>query len=347
MTRGSTNRSAATPWALAFCLPMMAHSIHNINGHSTKTRGLQDETGIPTLGPTTTFPTLTPTTSIPTWNPTEGEPEPTTFDTTLSEPPQPSLPEPVADATPPACPETLDGIITTPDSAVLYYAMVPSNPPGANNGILCARLEVEGDSWVAFGISEAGQMIGSDAIIGLPDENTVLKYDLEGKSTNLVVAMEEDKQTLMDSGIVQEGGLTIMEFTKLLIEEGEIPILEEGTNNFLFSRGSGNDLGYHSTRVSFTKDFSEDSPTTTTPATTTGTVANETTANATTSVATTSVATAANIMTTAPSSKPTESPTTATPTGFYQPPSPSSACTHGKRLLFGVTTMFMSLLFLV
>ena len=157
-----------------------------------------------------------------------------------------------------SCPDTLDHSTEVDSGAVLNYAIVPSDPADANNGILCARLEVEGESWVGFGISEKGQMVGSDAIVALPDEGVVQKYMLFGKSANLVVTRKEESQTLMDTSVVQEDGKTVMEFTKLLIEDGEIPILEEGENNFLFAKGSGNELGYHSNRVAFTKDFSED-----------------------------------------------------------------------------------------
>ena len=158
----------------------------------------------------------------------------------------------------PSCPDTPDGLLLTDDEVRITYAIVPSNPPDANNGLLCVRLEVEWESWVGFGISEAGEMIGSVAIIGLPDEGTVLKYNLDGKGAGQQVAMDEDQQTLMNASIVQEDGRTMMVFAKLLEEEGEIAILEEGLNHFLFARGIVNDLDYHPERMAFTKDFSED-----------------------------------------------------------------------------------------
>jgi len=180
---------------------------------------------------------------------------------------KPTLPTgSLEDTSTPSCPESLDGIARPNAGTVLYYALVPSNPPGANNGLLCARLETKGEGWVSFGISEDGWMVGSDAIIGMPGDNTVLKYDLAGQNVAQVVAMDDDKQTLMDTSIVQSGGITIMEFTKMLVEDGEIAILEEGVNDFLYAKG-GDNLGYHSTRTAFTKDFSEDvvPPSTTSP----------------------------------------------------------------------------------
>ncbi|KAL7472063.1 hypothetical protein ACHAXS_012395 [Conticribra weissflogii] len=139
--------------------------------------------------------------------------------------------------------------------AVLYYSIVPSSFPGANNGLFCARLEYDGLGWLALGVSTDGQMIGSEAIIGLPDEGTVLKYNLGGKTDELVAPMEETKQTLQNTLIGQENGRTVMEFAKLLVEDNEIPILESGVNYFLHAKGFDNALGYHLTRWSFEIDF--------------------------------------------------------------------------------------------
>ena len=50
----------------------------------------------------------------------------------------------------------------------LYYAVVPSQPAGRENGLLCGRLEVEdADSWISIGFSVDGSMAGSQAIIGI------------------------------------------------------------------------------------------------------------------------------------------------------------------------------------
>jgi len=157
-----------------------------------------------------------------------------------------------------ACPVTLEKSTEIDSSATLHYAIVPSNPPGSGNGLLCGRLEAENDGWVGLAISENGQMIGSESIIGLPGDNTVLKYEMAGKSTARVTAMSVEKQTLTATSIIQEGGKTIMEFTKLLVEDGEIPILEQGVNIFLHARGDGSSLGFHSQGLSFIRDFSED-----------------------------------------------------------------------------------------
>ena len=67
--------------------------------------------------------------------------------------------------------------------------------------------------------------------------------------------MSDNKQTLRDTHVGQEDGKTIMEFTKLLVKDGEVPILEEGVNIFLCARG-GISLGYHDNeRLSSRKFF--------------------------------------------------------------------------------------------
>jgi len=155
------------------------------------------------------------------------------------------------------CPDVLDRSTIIDTEATLHYAVVPSNPTESGNGLFCARLEVKTDGWVALAISADGRMIGSEAIIALPSDGTVLKYDLGAMSVNRVIPMAEEKQTLIDPSIIQEDGKTILEFSKLLVEEGEIPILEEGENAFLHARGSGSSLGYHGpSRSSFAVDFS-------------------------------------------------------------------------------------------
>ena len=87
-------------------------------------------------------------------------------------------------------------------------------------------------------------MADSQAIIGIPEEDTVQKYDLFSYGANL-----SDQQTLMGTSINRVDGTTIMEFTKLLVEEGEVSIKEEGMTNVLLARG-GSELGFHTTKMS-------------------------------------------------------------------------------------------------
>jgi len=63
----------------------------------------------------------------------------------------------------------------------------------------------------------------------------------------------------MAATIIQDEDSTVLEFTKLLVEEGEIPINGTGSNFFLIAHGTdGNELGYHGTtgRASFSVTLS-------------------------------------------------------------------------------------------
>ena len=198
--------------------------------------------------------TYTPTMPWPTYAPSLSNDESTpgpAFNGLAIIPPAPS-PD-----TKQACPYTLEQSTAITPQSTLYYAVVPSSPAGANNGVLCARLEVldndNDNGWVGLGFSPDGNMLGQ-AVIGIPNEDTVLKYNLEPGMTTL---MSADRQTLQDASIIDVDGTTIMTFTKFLLEEDEVPIIEDGENIFLHAWG-GEDLGYHTGRLSFTIDVGSD-----------------------------------------------------------------------------------------
>ncbi|KAL7548428.1 hypothetical protein ACHAWF_011715 [Thalassiosira exigua] len=157
---------------------------------------------------------------------------------------------------PPACPATLNDSHTIDSQATLYYALVPSNPTGSGNGLFCAHLEVsDHDGWIALGFSadDQGSMSGSDAVVGFPWDGSVLKYNLV---FGWAASMEESSQTLMDASVVHEDGNTVMTFTKLLTEQGEVPIWED-ESVFLHARGRDGRtrFGYHGARSSFKLSF--------------------------------------------------------------------------------------------
>jgi len=158
------------------------------------------------------------------------------------------------------CPDTLTRSIKIDEFASLFYEVVQSSSFEARNGIFCARLQVKSLGWIGFALSRDGSMVGSDAIIALPDDGTVLKYSLLGKSPDLISKVDDEHQTLKGTSVTQdlELGVTTMAFVKHLDEFEEIPILEKGANHFLYARGGINVLGYHLGRMHFMKDFAED-----------------------------------------------------------------------------------------
>eukprot|EP00956_Cyclotella_meneghiniana_P009074 scaffold12431_cov94-Cyclotella_meneghiniana.AAC.8 len=51
-------------------------------------------------------------------------------------------------------------------------------------------------------------MIGAEAVIGVPADNTVKKYILFGKSVDAITMMNEADQTLMDTTVTTSSGAT-------------------------------------------------------------------------------------------------------------------------------------------
>jgi hypothetical protein len=68
--------------------------------------------------------------------------------------------------------------------------------------------------------------------------------------------MPESDQTLTDATIEVNDGQTIMKFTKILKESGEIEITPTGNNIFLWAYGSSEVLGYHDGRSNFELNLS-------------------------------------------------------------------------------------------
>jgi len=80
---------------------------------------------------------------------------------------------------------------------------------------------------------------GNPAIVSEPG-----KYKLGGKYDDGILPMDENKQTLSDATIEVVDGQTIMTFTKMLKEEGEIEI-STGDNIFLWAHGLDTESTYH------------------------------------------------------------------------------------------------------
>ena len=82
------------------------------------------------------------------------------------------------------------------------------------------------------------------------------KYYLGGKDISVVLPMDDDKQTLINGSTEIYNGQTIMRFTKLIKEDGEIEISADG-NDFLWAHGSDSTFGYHKSRSQFKMNLLE------------------------------------------------------------------------------------------
>jgi hypothetical protein len=215
----------------------------------------------PTSSPTTITPTSTPTTLTqnPSFEPTLTTDTPTSSSTTTIPTSAPAVQvtttlEPTATITATVhltCPDTLDQSTEIHSSATLYYSIVASDSAESGSGLFCGRLEAESDGWISIGFSSDGSMAGSQAVIGIPSEGTVLKYDL----TNTANLMPKDRQTLSGTSIEEMDGMVMMEFVKILVEEWEVPIHKDEENKFIYAKGS-DDLGYHTAKAAFVLDLS-------------------------------------------------------------------------------------------
>ena len=99
--------------------------------------------------------------------------------------------------------------------------------------------------WVAVGINPNSRMIDGEVVIGKTEENTVLKYKLNGKARDAIV--EQPNQTLISASLEQdfEDVKTILTFTKLLVEEGEYSFVAGTVNTFIAAFGSSDTFGFH------------------------------------------------------------------------------------------------------
>jgi len=72
--------------------------------------------------------------------------------------------------------------------------------------------------------------------------------------------MPEGQQTLTDASVEVADGKTVVTFTKIMKEDGEIEV-STGDNKFLAAYGAGNELAYHGkSRTKFEFNLSEGTP---------------------------------------------------------------------------------------
>ena len=128
------------------------------------------------------------------------------------------------------------------DICLLKYQV---NVPEANEPTtITMELICEGVTWLGIGFSQDGLMAGSEAVIGVLGEEPQ-KYNLDGRWMGGVIPMKDSQQTLIDASInVYYGPITVLKFTKIMKEPGEIEI-GSGDNTFLYAQGQSYFLGQH------------------------------------------------------------------------------------------------------
>jgi len=130
----------------------------------------------------------------------------------------------------------------------------------AGAGTFSAEVVYTGQGWVGFGISPDSNMIGSLAVIGLPDnnnnDNNPGLYNLETKAISGVTLLKDEnqqqQQLLSNASIEQNDTHTVLTFTLSFGGDNDDIILinPNGNNFFLVAAGSTNELGFHLQRSS-------------------------------------------------------------------------------------------------
>jgi hypothetical protein len=156
----------------------------------------------------------------------------------------------------PAEEEDVDGFLTVDlegqiEDGVLLYKFNRADARAEGQDTISIVFEAPTLAWVGWAVSEEGFMVGSEAVIGFPETGEVLKYTLGDQSLSGVQPKPADQQTLIDASIRQVDGSTVLSFTKILVEPGEIPIKIDGDNVFLSSWGFSDTLSVHAARGSY------------------------------------------------------------------------------------------------
>ncbi|KAL7462360.1 hypothetical protein ACHAXS_002735 [Conticribra weissflogii] len=164
------------------------------------------------------------------------------------------------------CPDVLTTTEGITSSLILSYQIIFAESADERD-ILCIHMTSDSDGFLGFAVAPSTDMVGGEAIIGIPGDNSVRKYFLGGKSVSAVEMRPDEDQTLMEAFITQDENSTILRFAKYLQEDGEIEIVKNGENIFLYAQSSSNDLGNHDIGrghviVDFMVNSSTPSPTT-------------------------------------------------------------------------------------
>jgi hypothetical protein len=112
--------------------------------------------------------------------------------------------------------------------------------------------------WIGLGVSPDGSMIGSAAVIGLPDatNSNVKKYNLNAKQVD-GIALGSYQDNVYNKSIKQVQGITTMEFQAFFDwNAGSLPFKSSGETQMVFAYGQNNILGYHKRKGPFLVNLS-------------------------------------------------------------------------------------------
>jgi hypothetical protein len=140
------------------------------------------------------------------------------------------------------------------DNLTFYWTIFTDN----DEEFIKARIVYEDEGWVAWGLSPDGVMEGTLAIIGLPDVGVSL-YDLNGYSTSSVEIRTDDEQTLTETTITQENGITTVDFTRSLAADqaDDLPLSSSTTDTFVWAYRTDNTFAQHTSKGTVMMNFGD------------------------------------------------------------------------------------------
>ena len=118
-------------------------------------------------------------------------------------------------------PETSNDILLDSDRKIWMQYVVSDPDPGVGDGIretMAVTLVTSNTSvFVYLGLpDESGDMVGSQSVVGIPQYNMIVKYDLMGYADQ--AALPNEQQTLMYAYVDAVDGYIVLKFKKFLVE---------------------------------------------------------------------------------------------------------------------------------
>ena len=127
---------------------------------------------------------------------------------------------------------TGNAILLDSDGKIRMQYVVSDPDPDVGDGtqgtmaVILTASETAG--FVALGFpDESGGMVGAQAVVGTPQYNMIVKYDLKGYADQ--AALLDEQQTLMDASVEAVDGDIVLKLRKFLVEEGGNDIIVDGS----------------------------------------------------------------------------------------------------------------------
>jgi len=140
---------------------------------------------------------------------------------------------------------------------------------------IIVELIYQGEAWLGWGVPNPtspsySYMLGAQVVLGIPPSSSqaalsssaqpqqqlsVAKWQIgQAQELSALSPLPSSQQTLQNTSLVQENGVTTLRFVRKLSEAGEYSISTSQPVTFLWAVGSSNTLGVHQNRGWYTLD---------------------------------------------------------------------------------------------